>query len=983
MKITAYNIVVNKREIMTFFRVMSIFLSVIRLCGNASAQDQFPHYTFRSVSSFLQIPGKTAYFTYQDKSGKMWFGTERGLICYTGFRKEIFRSKRSHAVRLIFEDPKEDIWFLSGKCELSRVRNGVVSSYPFNQKLSAYLKNSRDSVTGFVLDEQENLWCQIGSRGTIQIDQDGTIQRIKSGKDGGTLKKFQERYFALYPKSGTIHQTYGVFMEQGVRTRQLVFSFLKNKQPVPQKVGLKLETGNGMSILQINDCFLNVSKPDEVLCLKDVKHYSIIGNDLWIMTSTETIRFRDVKKHGLNHARGEKYLAGIEVTSVSRDLEGAYWFSTKKKGIYYLPNDRIKNILLSQTTRENNIHYLLFDKRNRLIYGNVKGVFSLHNPKPIVLNFDFTYPGLARLDDVLYISKGLQPEYVNKKELLSVGFFSDAFNEGDTTLLMCSNFVWRINKQGKRTYLYRLYQDGKRPRHYIGYFETVCVWNGKVLVGNVKGMFQIENDHCHRKGIPKALRDVRISHMRSSKKLGLVIATRGKGIYFFKNNRIVKQITTKDGLIDDQVNKFFFEPNEQICWVATNSGISKLVFSDNYQVRIRNVTELDGLISNEVNHLLMHHDTVYAATKKGISVIPGNIDFLDNKLKKQVTVDRVEADGVVIPLKKNRVSIASGANRIVISLKSTHLRRMEKQLLRYRFDRNEEWTYTNSGVIVFYDLNHGEYHMELEYLDKSGVWQGPYALFTLVKEPGYTETIWFDMLLVLLSFSVGFLLIRRRVMQVNKRREFKRQIQVMEQKALLAQMNPHFVFSALNSIQDFLVRDENELAERYLTRLSQLIRMILVNSREGIVSIEKEIDLLKKYLELERIRFKNRFDTEFKVSIDLENQGKLIPPMLVQPFIESILIHSFEGLSGDGKIKVSYSIPESGILIVEIEHNGTWYDYSEHSDSAAIATERLQLFTEKYHSLFQHTIQKQSDASGVYTGVKLELRIPIIERESI
>lgn len=947
------------------------------------AQNQLPHFTCRSVIMPREIPGKTVFFAYQDRTGVMWFGTGQGLVRYNGFRKEVFGLQKGAAARLIFEDRSGAIWFVSGKNMLRRIRNGIVSNYRYNQLLASGLKKNRDSIVKFAVDETGNLWCQTGMTGTIQIDKSGQLKRIQAGSEGGSLTQFENQYFAVSAKSPVMYQSYRISIRNRMRTRQTAFSFLENKETSKSQIALELKAGNENEIVRINDCFFDVSKPGEVLCLQDVKSYCLIDSDLWVMTSDQTLRFRNVKKDGLNRAKREIYFRGIEVTSVMRDLEGAYWFSTREKGVYYLANDRIKNILVSGTTGENNVHYLLFDKKKRLIYGNVKGVFALHDPVPYIVNVDFTYPGLTLLGDKLVGSKGLTPR--GKREGgIAVGHFSDEINEGDTTLLLCSNDVKRVNRQGKETYLYRINQGGKRSTQFIGYFETISTSDdGTIFVGNVKGLFRIENKRHNRKGIPAVLQRVRVSHMRFSPKLGMVIATRGKGIYVFKNNRIVKQVTSKDGLIDDQINRILLEPNGTVCWVATNSGISKLVFTDNYQVRIRNVTELDGLMSSEVNDLELYRDTIYASTKKGISIIPGNIDFLDNKLKKQVTVDRVEADGMVIPLKKNRVSITSGANRIVIVLKSGHFRRMGKQLLRYRFNRNEEWTYSNSGVIVFYDLNRGEHQMELSYLDKTGTWQKPYVLFTLVKKPGFTETVWFDLLLVLLSFSVGFFLIRRRVLQLNKRREFKRQIQVMEQKALLAQMNPHFVFSALNSIQDFLVRDENELAERYLTRLSQLIRMILVNSREGIVSIEKEIDLLKKYLELERIRFKNSFDIQFNVSIDLQNQWKLIPPMLVQPFIESILMHSFEDVSGGGIIQVNYSIPEAGILNVEIEHNGSWHDGSNHSDSEVIAMERLHLFTEKYRSVFQYTIQKKTDASGAYTGTRLELRIPIIERQNV
>lgn len=202
-------------------------------------------------------------------------------------------------------------------------------------------------------------------------------------------------------------------------------------------------------------------------------------------------------------------------------------------------------------------------------------------------------------------------------------------------------------------------------------------------------------------------------------------------------------------------------------------------------------------------------------------------------------------------------------------------------------------------------------------------------------------------------------------------------------------MNPHFIFNSLNSIQSFLVYNENDLAEKYLQMLSQLIRMTLNNSRESEVTIQQEMDVLTKYLELEKMRFKDRFDFQFNSSLAHSELQRYIPPMLIQPFVENSIIHGLRGLEGMGQLTINFKELMNNRLLVEVIDNGIGYPEETKDQSIPthksygmqITSERLTLFKEKYKAEFDFKIEHLRNESGMSKGIKVTLLIPVFIKE--
>ena len=155
----------------------------------------------------------------------------------------------------------------------------------------------------------------------------------------------------------------------------------------------------------------------------------------------------------------------------------------------------------------------------------------------------------------------------------------------------------------------------------------------------------------------------------------------------------------------------------------------------------------------------------------------------------------------------------------------------------------------------------------------------------------------------------------------KKHTEMQQQATELEMQALRAQMNPHFIFNCLSSINKYILKNETEAASDYLTRFSRLIRMVLINSQKPLITLEDELDMLRLYLDMERLRFNNVFDYNITFTKTIEPTAVFIPPLLLQPFCENAIWHGLMHKKGQGKLDIALTIKDD-ILYCSITDNG-------------------------------------------------------------
>jgi LytS/YehU family sensor histidine kinase len=175
----------------------------------------------------------------------------------------------------------------------------------------------------------------------------------------------------------------------------------------------------------------------------------------------------------------------------------------------------------------------------------------------------------------------------------------------------------------------------------------------------------------------------------------------------------------------------------------------------------------------------------------------------------------------------------------------------------------------------------------------------------------------------------------------------------LEMQALRAQMNPHFIFNCLSSINHFILKNESEMASDYLTKFSRLIRMVLNNSKNPLINLEEELEMLRLYMDLERLRFNNTFDYSINFYNHFDISSIFIPPLLLQPFAENAIWHGLMNKKEQGLMEVAFEL-DNGMLNCYIIDNGIGRKNAETLKSKSaekqksmgmqITAERLALF---------------------------------------
>lgn len=233
-----------------------------------------------------------------------------------------------------------------------------------------------------------------------------------------------------------------------------------------------------------------------------------------------------------------------------------------------------------------------------------------------------------------------------------------------------------------------------------------------------------------------------------------------------------------------------------------------------------------------------------------------------------------------------------------------------------------------------------------------------------------------------LFFLVALTLRDRQILTEKIRLE--QQATANELRALRAQMNPHFIFNALNSIKSFTLDNKADEANYYLTKFAKLIRQVLEQSRSEKISLKSELETLSLYLDMEKLRVNNKFEYEIRVDEAVETEFVELPPMLIQPYVENAIWHGLMPKEGHGQVSIRIEQPANGLCIT-VEDNGigrkkavelaSKTKTNHKSFGMKITAERLQMLKQLYQINATIRVDDLADANGQPTGTRVVIRL--------
>lgn len=324
-----------------------------------------------------------------------------------------------------------------------------------------------------------------------------------------------------------------------------------------------------------------------------------------------------------------------------------------------------------------------------------------------------------------------------------------------------------------------------------------------------------------------------------------------------------------------------------------------------------------------------------------------------------------------------RIDLSNSDNNLQINFNAVNFTNPEGNRFAYRVspDADTGWRLLNwQRSVNFNNLAPGEYHVMLKLFSANNRWPDQLKSLLIVVHPPFWKSWWFMAIAGVLFLAIALMLYRIRVGRLREKLSLDKQMAEYEMKALHAQMNPHFIFNALNSIREMILHEDNRNASRYLSRFARLIRLNLEHSRQTFITLRQNNEYLESYLEMEQLRFS---DFAYKIvtspEADLEIDEIRLAPMLIQPLVENAIWHGLHPKDRDKQLLIQFYLAE-GRLICEIEDNGIGIRQSlqnkdqtksvHRSMGIANIRQRIAVLNEKYKMSCSLSIKDKCDIPG-------------------
>lgn len=484
------------------------------------------------------------------------------------------------------------------------------------------------------------------------------------------------------------------------------------------------------------------------------------------------------------------------------------------------------------------------------------------------------------------------------------------------------------------------------------------------------------------------------SYMPSQKKNKIWLGTSNGLVLFDTQTYNYKAITEKDGLPDNNVTDIYEEPNGDY-WLVTNRGISYYSKSKN---EYRNFTTKDGAYSQEYdwgNVFKIEGDRYVFGGTDGISVFrKDNIQAQNIRPKVQIT--RLSINEKPFRTKTyigetTKLELEPSQNTFSLDIIGIEYGSPERVKIQYQLEGvDNQWIKAGNPAIARYvNVVEGTYKFRVKATDEDEKMSSEERIITVIIHAPYYRTAWFRALLVVSLILLGFLFYRLRIKQIReeakKKEEIRRLRAEAEINALRSQMNPHFIFNCLNTIDSYILLNKTDDASEFLNKFSKLIRRILENSREEFNTILKEIDTVELYIKLEQERIYPKFSYDISIDEQFGNEEYYIPTMLIQPFVENAILHGLRHKKdGFGELYLNLK-KVSDQIVIHIIDNGIGREASKKINSSKsigrksvgiyVTEERIEKLNEIYSQKanFKITDINENDDKGTIVEIKLPL----------
>ncbi|MDZ7777482.1 MAG: histidine kinase [Bacteroidales bacterium] len=978
------------------------------LLSNAASAQEIMMKNYRSEDG---LPSNETFHVMQDSKGYIWMGTNLGVSRFDGYSFKNFDNHdgvAGNTILDIYEDYKGRIWFISLTARLSYYYQDSVYQWEHNDKLISSLERSPVPLKrSFYVDTADNIYYSIRPLGIFKISKEGDITKWQGWPDNKNyvIDLGEKTLVSNLRKSAPEIDLY--FNES-----------LEKKIKLPT---LK-DASRGLTLVhksQDNDYFL--TNTNSVIRLHNNQSEIVYHNDegyiIDFITEKDNTPWLSFTKHGVIKYSDltfstvtQHLLKDHSVSTVFKDKDDGYWFTTLSNGVYYAPNLSIRSLSDSFLAPDNsniadvlktNDNLLLFSRNNQMHVATTDNnnrikknrTYNISNSSYNLLN------SVSKYNDLLYVGGNIHLHKVS-------GHNNYKFTKTPIKIESTSNVVTSgiksiyLSPEGKlflgnaASFLKEIgWKKDTLLVERISRFRTSCIVpdpdNKHLWLGSLYGLYQYNVDKNHLIYHGDLSNDLqnRISDIVVIDSSTIAFGSRGNGVVIYNHHKKESTVLNKaDGLNSHYITSLLLK--DSLLWAGTNQGIN-IICLKNTNTPIRQITRSSGLPDNHINKIRIFDSVIFVATKKGVSYFNPDI------IKKDTTSLPVYIQKITGGYSHNKtdqpIKVPYPKNTLGFHYSPLVYNHDKKLQYRYRIKGlNETWQYTTNNEVFFPYIPYGDYVFEIAVKNKVGLWSKEATAVPFTIEKPYWKSTWFfiiaGIVLLLFVLVITMLIIRNRKIK----EEAQQSISKYRQQALSNQMNPHFLFNSLNSIHRFLLENKSAFASKYLSKFAKLMRLFLENSSKEMVTIKKELEIIELYLELENLRMKNAFDYRIHMPPSADLSNMLIPAMIIQPVVENAILHGIRYLQNTrGLIEISFTIKDD-LLQIAVYDNGVGMAKAselEHksmhtSRGSAIVRKRIRLLNQlNYSNITLDYLDLQKEGTPMQGTKVVFNNIPIIKQD--
>lgn len=959
----------------TRFRFHQLLLCLVVFCATTGRGQQYNFINYSTESGLAQSQVRAIA---QDRKGFLWLGTLDGLTRYDG-KKFVNYSIQSglidNQVISLLPDKKEGLW-IGTMGGLNFYNGQSFHAYPFRQEMA------ETRVNAMTFDQEGNLWLATDGAGVCRFDGElftyfseenglphnvvratctDASGRVWFGTRNGICYYDGHDFRRLDTAMAQPYNVSHIFADQ---RGQLWFgTFGEGVYHFNGKIFRNYTTADGL----INDWIRSGIQDSEGnywfaskfgISRFDGKNFTRFTEAEGMPLENTNVVFEDRERNiwigsdgkGLCRFLGETFtnltssdgLSSNIVMSVVEDRDKRLWFSTFDKGITCRSDGKTTYYTTDQGLTDNSIWASLRDRNNQLWF--------------------CTSDGISRFDGKRFTN-------YNVADGLSAHLVYSVCQDR-------SGNLWFGTSQGVSRF------DGKKFHSYLNDYlgkdiaRIVEDKSGRIWLASKSGLYKYENGEFSRYTTAEGLAHNTVFSLAVDQNNCLWIGSKA-GINYY-DGKTFSKFLIGDASISNNIS-FLIHDGKSSLWIGTNSGVFRLdaaEYARSRKVRFRHYTVFDGLPGMECNQNAVYRDEsgdIWMGTTDGvirydphirdfhssntqpITHISGVRLFLKDTNWTKVT-DRID------PVTHLPIDLQVGYQTRHFTFDYLGIKLSNPANVRYKYQLegfDEGWSAsTDANFATYSNLSSGKYTFKVVAGDLAGNWNKTPATFSFEILPPWWTRWWFIVLCCATGLFLLWAIYRVRVDQIRKKHhaqqlEYKSRLLALEHQSLNSSMNRHFIFNALNSIQYYMNKEDKLSAHRYLSRFAKLIRMNLDSSMSNVVPVSEEINRLDLYLQIESMRFEDKFDYKIEIADEVDADSIEIPPMLLQPYVENSILHGILPSDRKGLIQIRVEQRDDESVVFSVEDNGIGIDDSLRrkesqnnlhvSRGTAITAQRIQL----------------------------------------